>query len=74
MSSTLPNFVSINLKPTWGTTLSSLAMATTHQICKEKKAYFKSSFSILSKLTKPKNVLRQNGKDNSSSSLVIRIF
>jgi hypothetical protein len=36
VSSTLPNFVSINLKPTWGTTLSPLAMATTHQICKEK--------------------------------------
>jgi hypothetical protein len=37
MSSTLPNFVSINLKPTWGTMLSSLAMATTHQICKERR-------------------------------------
>lgn len=37
VSSTLPNFVPINSKPTWGTTLSSLAMATTHQICKEKR-------------------------------------
>jgi hypothetical protein len=67
VSSTLPNFVSINLKPTWGTMLSSLAIATTHQICKE-KGLFQIIFSILSKLTKPKNVLCQNGEDNSLSS------
>lgn len=68
MSSTLPNFVSINLKPTWGRTLSSLAMATTHQICKEERLISNHHSQFLSKLTKPKNVLCQNGEDNFSSS------
>ncbi len=35
---------------------------------RRKKAYFKSSVSILSKLTKPKKCTLSNGEDNSSSS------